>query len=193
MPFGDGKSLLWQLSFPYDEKQGLAETAAGGAALKALAQRKLEGWPAALVDLVESTASDCVSGHPVYDRDPDEPLHCDGGLGVVTVIGDAAHPLSPFKGQGANQALIDAVSLAQALASSSWARPGVGRRTLREALRAFEADMSARSRSKVTKSREAATLLHSPAALVEANITRSAAASQSRAANATRSSSHNSS
>eukprot|EP01033_Poteriospumella_lacustris_P023107 gene23107-17496_t len=37
------------------------------------------------------------------------------GAGRVTVLGDACHPMSMFKGQGANQALEDAVLLASKL------------------------------------------------------------------------------
>ena len=37
------------------------------------------------------------------------------GEGVVTLLGDAAHPLLPHTGQGAAQAIVDAVALGQVL------------------------------------------------------------------------------
>jgi 2-polyprenyl-6-methoxyphenol hydroxylase-like FAD-dependent oxidoreductase len=99
--------------------------------------------------------------------------------------------MSPFKGQGANQALVDAVSLASHIASvyqpsspaSEIAKEGREREegesfraALGEAMRSFQAEMASRSSSKVHKSRSAARLLHSPPALQKANITRAAAA-----------------
>eukprot|EP00971_Amphidinium_carterae_P324051 6439534-Amphidinium_carterae.1 len=36
----------------------------------------------------------------------------------VTIMGDAAHPMCPFRAQGANQALSDAVLFAEVLAES---------------------------------------------------------------------------
>jgi 2-polyprenyl-6-methoxyphenol hydroxylase-like FAD-dependent oxidoreductase len=70
--------------------------------------------------------------------------------------------MSPFKGQGANQALLDALALARQISRvctplSKWREIG-----LRKAvLNAFEEEMLARSASKVKDSAEAVEVLHS--------------------------------
>jgi 2-polyprenyl-6-methoxyphenol hydroxylase-like FAD-dependent oxidoreductase len=93
--------------------------------------------------------------------------------GPITLIGDAAHPMSPFKGQGANQALLDAIQLSRSIyihckSSSDWKDHGI--RT--QVLTAFEKDMIDRSSVKVKESRAAAEFLHSDVVLQEGNITR---------------------
>lgn len=92
---------------------------------------------------------------------------------AVTLLGDAAHPMSPFKGQGANQALLDAVSLARALRRAELFG---GTAPLCEALKQYEDEMLARSASKVVASRAAAECLHSASATSSSNCTRAAAA-----------------
>jgi len=86
----------------------------------------------------------------------------------VTLIGDAAHPMSPFKGQGANQALLDALVLARGISKgcrplSQWRDSGVRDSVLTE----FETEMLARSAIKVEGSARAAEFLHSDVVLHE--------------------------
>lgn len=92
----------------------------------------------------------------------------------VTLLGDAAHPMSPFKGQGANQALLDAVALARALRAHE--RLGEHKLSLPAALQRFEQEMLTRSRAKVMASSEAVELLHSAAATAKSNSTRARSA-----------------
>jgi 2-polyprenyl-6-methoxyphenol hydroxylase-like FAD-dependent oxidoreductase len=79
----------------------------------------------------------------LFDRDPIDVW----GAGPVTLLGDAAHPMLPQTGQGAAQALEDAVALGLALAS---ARDPVS------ALRRYEQVRSRRVRGIVRRGRRIA-------------------------------------
>lgn len=75
----------------------------------------------------------------------------------IVLLGDAIHPMSPFKGQGANQALTDGPELAEWLLKSNF----------HSALLGFEREMVLRTKTKVLASREAALFLHSPRVMTE--------------------------
>ena len=83
----------------------------------------------------------------------------------VTLLGDAAHAMTPFKGQGANQALSDAPLLAKHLAGALAAERVQPPSRVFTSLSNFEREMQSRAQAKVAASREAAGLFHSPAAL----------------------------
>ena len=126
-------------------------------------------WHQPIPQILNATHIDQISGYPVYDR-----ALMDAGLLAkadnVTLIGDAAHPMSPFKGQGANQALLDALLLGRLITKhcrplSNWRQLGIRIAVLNE----FESDMFKRSVSKVKDSAEAAKYLHSEVALYEGN------------------------
>lgn len=170
MPYS-ADSVMWQLSFPMPEKDALALSKKGPEALKEEACRRTP-WHDPIPQILLATDTTQVSGYPVYDR-----ALLDSELtakwGKVTLIGDAAHPMSPFKGQGANQALLDALSLARMLLVncgplSQWQQSGIRKSVLNE----FESEMLERAAVKVKDSAAAAQFLHSEAALYESDAPR---------------------
>ena len=159
-------SVMWQLSFPMPEEEAKALSAQGAQALKEEACRRAQ-WHEPIPQILSATLTTHISGYPVYDRELLKPELLEKA-GPCTLIGDAAHPMSPFKGQGANQALLDALALARnisvACASlSKWRENGVREIVLTE----FEEEMLVRSASKVKDSAEAVEFLHSKDVLRE--------------------------
>ena len=95
---------MWQLSFPLEEAEAKNLSAQGPAALKREALNRCQLWHKPVPALLNSTPEIFISGYPVYDRDILEKKLFRGGKeknlnSLVTMIGDAAHPMSPFKGK----------------------------------------------------------------------------------------------
>ena len=165
MPF-TSDSVMWQLSFPIDEEEAKTLSSSGAESLKNVAIQKTP-WHSPIPEILAATPLTHISGYPVYDRELLSPAHFEQA-GPVTLLGDAAHPMSPFKGQGANQALLDALSLARTIYNgcrpgSNWREKGIRENVLND----FEKEMLERSAVKVQDSHVAASFLHSEIALYE--------------------------
>jgi len=192
MPYSSTQSM-WQLSFPLPEQDAIHTSHQGPHALYQLAMDRCGSWHDPIPYLLQQTPLDFISGYPVYDRtvlepqdlrksppasDPD--FHDTPKLKYdsrVTLLGDAAHPMSPFKGQGANQALLDAVQLSRSLfrAFSSNKSPS-NHNLITHELAMYEKVMLEQGGKKVRASAKAAKILHSDIVLTKGNVTRGAAA-----------------
>ncbi|MFH6937033.1 FAD-dependent oxidoreductase [Flavobacterium sp. FlaQc-30] len=159
MPY-TADSVMWQLSFPMSENEAKALSALGPKALKEESLRRTQ-WHNPVPQIVGATLEAQISGYPVYDRELLKPELLEKAA-YATLIGDAAHPMSPFKGQGANQAILDALSLARKILKgckplSQWRKKGIRQSVLTD----YESEMLKRSAVKVKDSAEAAEFLHS--------------------------------
>jgi 2-polyprenyl-6-methoxyphenol hydroxylase-like FAD-dependent oxidoreductase len=82
----------------------------------------------------------------LVDRDP-IPFW---GKGVVTLLGDAAHPLLPHTGQGAAQAIVDAVTLGKALRADT---------NVERALKAYEHERRGQTATLLKQGRRTARMM----------------------------------
>ena len=164
---------MWQVSTAMESLSEAAAVAEGPkSALLDLLEARCSAWHAPMGEVLAAArraltlpragdGRNCAAGEhgalwatPLFDRLPRRPP-AKGERRCVTVLGDAAHAMSPFKGQGANTALFDAWQL------GAWLR----KCPIASAVGNYEREMATRGTQRVTASREAAALYHSPAAL----------------------------
>ena len=108
---------------------------------------RFAGWPEQVRRVIAATSNDQILRTDTHDRPPSEVW----GRGQVTLLGDAAHAMTPNLGQGGGQAVEDAVVLADALAEAT---------SLEEGLRSYEARRRRRANMFVERSFKMGQLAH---------------------------------
>jgi salicylate hydroxylase len=108
---------------------------------------EFDGWYEGVRTIVSATPPGQCYKWALFDRDP-LPTWING---QVALLGDAAHPMLPFLGQGAAMGLEDALILARAFDAAG---------SLGEALRRYEAARLERTTFVMLKSRETARAYH---------------------------------
>jgi 2-polyprenyl-6-methoxyphenol hydroxylase-like FAD-dependent oxidoreductase len=117
--FGNGTRFVFYAIAPGRlHWMSVANTRPGGrdgTDVKEMLLARHRGWMDPVEEIIERTPPEVILRNDVVDRRPDKVW----GEGRVTLLGDAAHPMNFNVGQGACQALEDALVLARALATTA--------------------------------------------------------------------------
>lgn len=166
MAFGDTKNILmgqkaddalgFYASFKTDEqwaaKSGLDYTIP--AQILEWFKKEYPEWSSVWYELFENVSVPFIP-RPIYSIPLDQTWE---SLPNVTIIGDAAHVMPPFAGEGANMAMLDALELSDYLTSNDY-------KTIPEAISAYESKMRKRASKAAQESLENGEKMHSKDAL----------------------------
>jgi 2-polyprenyl-6-methoxyphenol hydroxylase-like FAD-dependent oxidoreductase len=144
-----GNWVYWSAST--NEEEGLKEPPE---VMKEAVLERFEGWPEPVEEFVRGTDDANTFHADTYDRDPLRRW----GEGRVTLLGDAAHPMTWDQGQGAGQGIEGALFLAKRLAEGGDEQVAT--------LRAWEKERIPRARRFVMGSRRMGKLCQSESPVV---------------------------
>jgi 2-polyprenyl-6-methoxyphenol hydroxylase-like FAD-dependent oxidoreductase len=90
-------------------------------------ERVTQPWHPALKHLLRSSAYDRTACIPVVSSKPDIEIISASDTGKVTLVGDAAHSMSPMGGSGGDTAIRAAVNLAQTISEERVSKESIAR------------------------------------------------------------------
>ncbi|KAI9664610.1 MAG: hypothetical protein M1821_006056 [Bathelium mastoideum] len=102
-----------------------------------------KSWDSNLKLIFDKTSYEFSASVPVLSSKPDLEMDTSVSAGMVTTVGDAAHPMSPMGGSGGDTALQSVTDLLSAIDQFGFTEDG---------MRHFEAVMGPRARSKIERS-----------------------------------------
>ncbi len=105
------------------------------------------GWHEPIEALIQAASDSTILHNDIYDCDP----LAEWGRGRVTLLGDAAHPMTPNLGQGACQAIEDALELAACLAGETNAEMGLEKYEKRRIARTSEIVLASRRLGRIAQ------------------------------------------
>jgi 2-polyprenyl-6-methoxyphenol hydroxylase-like FAD-dependent oxidoreductase len=148
--------LMWAVS-GHRERAGFPPDPGSldGSALWEFASRVCAGWNPAFAEMIRLTDPGTLSLIKIRTSTPVAPWR----TGRITLIGDAIHSMTPYRGIGGNVALRDASLLCQMLAAAAR-----GESDLLQAIHRYEADMIEYGFKAVRSSLQAAEMAHSDSA-----------------------------
>ncbi len=166
MAFGNGKNILggqkgvgglgFYASFKPDENWALNSGLDFSDKTQLLAWFKKEysEWNSTWYELFENAVMPVIP-RPIYCMLLDQTWEAQANL---TLLGDAAHVMPPFAGEGANTSMFDALELSECLTSDKY-------NTLQEAISFYEVSMRKRAAKAAKQSLENGERMHSEGAL----------------------------
>ncbi|KAL1759900.1 hypothetical protein FB107DRAFT_287364 [Schizophyllum commune] len=143
----------------------------GPAAVRDALLENYKGWAPEVLDIVRASEGVEITVRKIFSYPPEHEWQSVEG---VTLLGDAAHVMSPFRGVGVNLALADALDLADAIKEGVAGEQNNTEARMRKAVQEYEKRVMARAKENLVWSNQSLGVIFSDnAAQAVTNVLRS--------------------